>query len=121
MRRAFILGLGCLLLAGCAHGGGRKPAAAAPKPSAITPSPFAVVGHVISADAGTGNVIIDVAPYAVLPPDFAGKIMLARTDELRPTANLQASPYLRGHILGARLLAGRPNPGDEVVIPPLTR
>ena len=120
MRRAFILGLG-LLLAGCVHGGGRKPPAAASKPAAIAPSPFTLVGHVMSVDADAGNVIIDIAPYAVLPPDFAGKIMLARTDELRPTAKLQASPYLRGHILGARLLAGRPNPGDEVVIPPSTR
>ena len=122
MGRVFILGLGCLLLAGCSTGGGRKPAAVAPsKPESVTPSPFAAVGHVISVDAGTGNVIIDVASYAVLPPDFVGKIMLARTDELRPTAKLQASPYLRGHILGAKILAGQPNAGDEVVIPPATR
>lgn len=118
MRRAFILGLGCLLLAGCAAGGGRKPSPA--KASSVSPSPFTVVGHVIAVDAATRNVIIDVAPYAVLPPDFSGKIMLARTEDLQPTARLQASPYLRGHILGARLLAGRPNAGDEVVFPPAT-
>jgi len=120
MRRAFILMLGCLLLAGCATRTGGKthaPAKAAP----VSPSPFAVVGHVLDVDATTGNVIIDVGPYTVLPADFAGKIMLARTEDLRPTAKLEASSYLRGHMLGARLLAGRPGIGDEVVIPPTTR
>ncbi|HTJ77754.1 MAG TPA: hypothetical protein VL357_02055 [Rariglobus sp.] len=120
MRRAFILILGCTLLAGCATSGGHK-TQAAPKAAALEPSPFAVVGHVISADLGVGNIIIDVSPYAVLPLGYDGMIMFARTDDLHPTAKLQASHYLRGHILGARLLAGRPNIGDEVVIPPATR
>ncbi len=121
MRRAFILMPGCLLLAGCATRTGSKPPASA-KPAAVIPSPFAVVGHVLDVDASTGNVIIDVAPYAVMPADFSGKIMLTRTEaDLRPTAKLEASPYLRGHILGAHLLAGRPNIGDEVVLPPATR
>jgi len=122
MSRAFILMLGCLLLAGCATRTVGKPPAPTVKAGAVAPSPFWVVGHVLDVDATTGNVIIDVAPYAVLPADFSGKIMLTRAEaDLRPTAKLQASPYLRGHILGAQLLAGRPNPGDEVVIPPATR
>jgi hypothetical protein len=123
MRRAFIITLtGCLLLAGCATGGGRKPpAATAQKSKAITPSPFTVIGHVLNVDASTGNVIIDVSPYTVLPLGFSDLIMITRTQDLRPTSKLHASPYLRGHILGAKLLAGRPNEGDEVVIPPATR
>jgi len=121
MRRAFILTLGCLLLAGCATGTGGKKQPAPAKASTVIPSPFVVVGHVLDVDAATGNVIIDVAPYAVLPADFSGKIMLTRTEDLRPTAKIEASPYLRGHILGAHLLAGRPGIGDEVVIPPATR
>ncbi len=123
MRRAFILTLaGCILLAGCTTGGGRKPPAATPKkPDAVTPSPFTVIGHVLNFDASTGNVIIDVAPYTVLPLGFSDLIMVTRTQDLRPTSKLHASPYLRGHILGAKLLAGRPNEGDEVVIPPATR
>lgn len=121
MRRAPTFALFCLLLAGCATGGGRKPAESTTKAGAIAPSPFVVVGHVLAVDFSTMNVVIDVAPYAVLPFDFDGKILLARTEDLRPTAKLQASPYLRGHTLGARLLAGRPNAGDEVVIPPTSR
>ncbi len=120
MHRAFLLALVCLLPAGCATSGGHKPSADA-KSDALTPSPFVVVGHVLAFDPSTANVIIDVAPYAVLPLGFDGLNMLARTDDLQPTAKLQASAYLRGHTLGARLLAGRPNIGDEVVIPPATR
>lgn len=120
MRRAFILVLGCLLLAGCAT---RTKTKASPpaKAAIIAPSPFVVVGHVISVDMATRNVIIDVAPFTVLPLGFSGRIMLARSEDLRPTAKLQASPYLRGHILGASLLAGHPHEGDEVVFPPPTR
>ncbi|MFA6287524.1 MAG: hypothetical protein WC661_09080 [Opitutaceae bacterium] len=122
MRRAFILMLGCLLLAGCATRTGDKPPSPVVKSGGVIPSPFAVVGHVLDVDANTGNIIIDVAPYTVLPADFSGKIMLTRTEaDLRPTAKLEASPYLRGHILGAHLLAGRPNIGDEVVLPPAER
>jgi len=119
MRRALIILLGCALLAGCASGGGRKPAA--PRADALAPSPFTVVGHVIAVDLGVRNVVIDVAPYAALPFNFDGMIMVARTENLQPTAKLQASHYLRGRILGARLLAGRPNIGDEVVITPPAR
>ena len=122
MHRAFLLALVCLLPAGCATSGGHKASAAATaKADALTPSPFVVVGHVLAFDASTGNVIIDVAPYAVLPLGFDGLTLLARTDDLQPTAKLQASAYLRGHTLGARLLAGLPAIGDEVVSPPAAR
>jgi len=120
MRRALILTLGCALLVGCVTDAGHK-TPAAPKAGALEPSPFTVVGHVIAVDMSVGNVIIDVAPFAVLPLGYDGIAMIARTDDLRPTAKLEASSYLRGHTLGARLLAGRPNIGDEVVIPPSTR
>ncbi len=122
MRRAFIVTLvGCLLLAGCATGSGRKRDAATKKTDTLAQSPFSVVGHVLTVDAKTGNVIIDVAPYALLPLNFSGLIMVTRTQDLRPTSKLEASPYQRGHMLGAKLLAGRPSEGDEVVIPPAAR
>lgn len=122
MRRAFIFtSAGCLLLVGCATGGVGKRDPATKKTDTLAPSPFSVVGHVLTVDAKTGNVIIDVAPYTILPLNFPGLILVTRTQDLRPTSKLEASPYLRGHILGAKLLAGRPNEGDEVAIPPDTR
>ena len=124
MRRACALTLVCLLLAGCftrgrnqtpnpAGGRGAKPDANAP-----VPSPSLVVGRIISIDAQRLGVIIEVGPYVELPIDFASRILIARTNELRPTARLQSSAYLRGRILGTRLLAGSPQVGDEVVCTP---
>jgi hypothetical protein len=118
MRRAFTFALCVLTLAGCATHRGRTPATAAGHADAPAPSPMQVVGHVIAVDPRTLDVIVDVAPYAVLPTDFERRILLTRTEDLQPTARLQASPYLRGHTLGTRLLIGRPNVGDEVVLPP---
>lgn len=125
MRRALSLALCSLLLAGCVSRGtksarppGDTPAAAAP---ALVPSPVQIVGRVIAVDLPALTAIVDVYPYTNLPADFAGKIMISRTDDLRPTARLEASPYLRGRTLGARLLAGRPQVGDEVVIVPAGR
>ena len=124
MRRAFMFALCSLLLAGCtAPGGGKSvqksPAATNASPS-LSPSPMQIMGRVIAVDLRTLNVIIEVSPFAVLPGDFARRILITRTDDLRATAKLQSSPCLRGRILGARMLAGRANMGDEVVIPPAT-
>jgi hypothetical protein len=79
-----------------------------------------VVGRVIAVDLSSLSVVIDLAPYAVLPAGFAGQTLIARRLDLAPTARMQASPYLRGRTLGARLLAGRPQIGDEVVFAPPT-
>ena len=119
MRSACLLALACLLLAGCAtlrrkssEGG------ASAKANAVVPGPSLVVGRIIAFDAKSGSVIVEVGPYAVLAPDFATRILLARTDDLRPTARLQSSVYLRGRTLGTRLLDGSPQVGDEVVCAP---
>ena len=119
MRSACLLALACLLLAGCATLG-RKPSAggASAKANAVVPSPSLVVGRIIAVDTKSGSVIVEVGAYAVLPPDFAPRILLARTDDLRPTAHLQSSVYLRGRTLGTRLLDGSPQVGDEVVFAP---
>ncbi len=122
MRRAFTFALCSLLLAGCTTTGGHKSTSSeknkSAASSAISPSPMRIVGRVIAVDPSTQNVIIAVSPFAVLPGDFDRRILITRTDDLRATARLQSSPYLRGHTLGARTLGGRANVGDEVVIPP---
>jgi hypothetical protein len=125
MRRAFILALCSLLFAGCATRGS-KPSAQGGDSSASSnhartlPGPVQIVGRVIAVDLRTLSVIIELAPYAAIPTDFNGRVLISRQDDLRPTAQLQASPYLRGRTLGARLLAGQPELGNEVVLAPLT-
>lgn len=122
MRRAFSFALCSLLLAGCATRGEKSAAkggAAAGSPPAVShtvPSPVQVVGRIIAVDLRSLAVVIELAPYAVLPGNE--RILISRLDDLRPTARLLASPYLRGRTLGARLLAGQPQVGDEVVIAP---
>ncbi len=122
MRCAFTFALCSLLLAGCTTTGGHKPTSSdkntSATSSAILPSPMQIVGRVIAVDLRTLNVIIAVSPFTVLPGDFARRILITRTDDLRATAKLQCSPYLRGRTLGARILVGRANVGDEVVMPP---
>lgn len=120
MRRASLLALCCLLVAGCASRGDKAPPkadAGATKPGATVPGPVLVVGRVIAVDLRTLSVIVELGPFVTLPPDFATRPLIARRDDLQPTARLQSSPYLRGRTLGARLVAGRPQIGDEVVFP----
>lgn len=124
MRRAFFLALCCLLVAGCASRGDKSPAkadAGAPKPVATVPGPVQVVGRIVAVDLRTLTVIVELGPFVTLPADFATRPLVSRRDDLQPTARLQSSPYLRGRTLGTRLVAGRPQIGDEVVFPPPTQ
>ncbi len=126
MRRAFLLALCSLLIAGCAthgtkstaKGGDGNASSAHPQAARTVSGPVQVVGRVIAVDLRSLTAIIEVAPYAVIPVNFSTRILISRQDDLQPTARLQASPYLRGRTLGARLLAGRPQVGDEVVFAP---
>jgi len=125
MRRASILALCSLLLAGCASrsprsGATDKDASPSAQPERTLPGPAQVIGRVIAVDPRTLFVMIEVAPYAIVPANFNERMLISRLPNLTPTARLQASAYLRGHILGARVLAGRPQVGDEVVFPPAT-
>jgi hypothetical protein len=121
MQRASIFALCSLLFAGCATTGskpttvGDTPVAT---PSVTVPAPTQVVGRIISVDMRELAVVIEVPPFEMLPPDYSGRVLVSRLDDLRPTARMQASPYLRGRTLAARLLAGRPQVGDEVVFAP---
>ena len=121
MGRALLLVFCTLALAGCATRGARPSSAGNPGPaeagpSATNPAPSQVVGRVIAVDAGTASVIVQLAPYATF-----SSALSARRDDLEPTARLLASPYLRGRVLGTRLLEGRPETGDEVVLPGTAR
>ena len=122
MLRACALALGCLLLAGCASLGRKAPAdiATGAKVNAMTMafSSSLVVGRVIAIEPSSKSVLVEVRAFTVLPPDFATRILISRTDDLRPTARLQSSSYLRGRILGTRLIAGAPHVGDEVMCAP---
>lgn len=118
MRRVCALALSCLLLAGCSTLGrnsGPNDSKSAGAKSATLPSASVVVGRISSIDVPSLSVLIEVGAFAALPPDFAKRTLISRTNDLTPTARLQSSSYLRGRILGARLLAGAPRVGDEVV------
>ncbi|MFA6959528.1 MAG: hypothetical protein WC205_02120 [Opitutaceae bacterium] len=127
MRCAFILALCSLLFAGCiTHGskttgnpGGSAEATA--RSDLTVPGPVQVVGRVIAVDMRTLAVIVELAPYSVLPTNYSDSILISRRDDLQPTARLQGSPYLQGRALGTRLLAGQPQVGDEVIFPPTIR
>ncbi len=132
MRRASILALCSLLIAGCATRGSKSSAAGSDgekdKPTAtpaaagpVTPGPVQVLGRVIAVDQRTLSVIVEVGPYVELPFDFTTRQLIARRDDLQPTARLQSSPYLRGRTLGTRLIAGQPQVGDEVVFLPVAQ
>ncbi|HSI07766.1 MAG: hypothetical protein ACAH89_01135 [Rariglobus sp.] len=132
MRRASTLALCSLLIAGCATRGSKsstsggiaekdKPTATPAAAGPVTPGPVQVLGRVIAVDQRTLSVIVELGPYVELPADFATRPLIARRDDLQPTARLQSSPYLRGRTLGTRLVAGQPQVGDEVIFPPVAQ
>ena len=124
LRRALLLALCCLLVGGCLSRGKKSaankdtPAAPAADANRTAPGPVVVAGRVIAVDPRSLSVTIELAPYAVLPMGYNGHLLISRTDDLRPTARLQALPYVRGRMLAARMLAGTPRLGDEVVFAP---
>lgn len=125
LRRAFLLALCCLLAGGCLFHGNKSAAKKQPDASAAAadanltlPGPVEVVGRIIAVDRASLAVVIELAPYAAASGGYDGRILVARLDNLQPTARLQGSPYVRGRTLGARLLAGMPQVGNEVVFAP---
>ncbi len=92
---------------------------AAPAPlvpaDALVPSPRLSVGRITAIDAVQGFAFIELAADAPTAALTAGTELIARTLELRETARLRASAYVRGRTFGTTILAGQPSAGDEVV------
>ncbi len=84
-------------------------------PDALQPSPNLLVGRVLAVDLPNSFVIVDLAgePPAAALTD--GTELITRTDDLRETARVRVSRYVRGRTLGTTLISGRPSPRDEVV------
>ena len=82
---------------------------------ALVPSPRLIVGRIVAIDAAHSFAFIELASDAPSAATTDGVELIARTLELRETGRLQASRYVRGRTLGARIVAGQPTPGDEVV------
>jgi hypothetical protein len=86
-----------------------------PLSGALQPSPNRVVGRVLAVDVPHGFVIVDLATNPPAAALVDGAELIARTDDLRETARLRVSRYVRGRTLGTTLVSGRPSPHDEVV------
>jgi hypothetical protein len=118
--RRFVCGIISSLaftLTGCRHV--PPPASALPTPilapGALVPSPRLIVGRVVAIDPAHNFAFVELASDAPPAATADGTELIARTLDLRETGRLQASRYVRGHTLGARIVAGQPTPGDEVV------
>jgi hypothetical protein len=107
------------LLSSCGNFASRRsPTKTPPTPlsaGALIPSPRLIVGRVVAIDAERRFAFVELAGDAPTAATADGSELIARTMELRETARLQASRYVRGRTLGTNIVAGQPSPGDEVV------
>ena len=95
-----------------------RPDGSTPAASTLAVSPNRIIGRVLAVDPAQGLVLVDLTSGG-RPNDLTpGTEVYTRTLELIPTARLSISRQQRGRTLGTTLLAGRPNPGDEVILPP---
>ena len=102
-----------LFFGACAHRGAKQ--APVFTVDALLPSPRLIVGRVIAVDREQGFAILELASDAPKSAVADGSELIARSLDLRETARLRVSRYLRGRTLGSKIVAGRPTPGDEVV------
>lgn len=106
--------------AGCRQTAPQAPTAAAPATpvivsDALAPSPRLIVGRIVAVDAGRRFAFVELTADAPAGAVGGENDLMARTPDLRETAQLRASRYVRGRTLGTTILAGKPNVGDEVV------
>jgi hypothetical protein len=108
-----------MLLAGCATTPSSSSTAPAPTPATsstpLVPSSNRIVGRVLAIDPERAFAFIDLAADAPAGALANGAELTTRTLDLRETARLRASSYVRGKTLGTRIVSGQPAPGDEVV------
>ena len=81
----------------------------------LAPSPRLIVGRIIAVDPAQGFAFVDLAADAPAAAVVEGTELVARTLDLRETARVRASRYVRGRTLGTKIVGGQPSPGDEVV------
>jgi hypothetical protein len=108
-----ILSLAVLVLSSCRHG--VSPPTHVVATEALVPSPRLIVGRIIAVDPAQRFAFVELASDAPPAALAEGTELSVRTLELRETGRLSASRHVRGRTLGARILAGQPSPGDEVV------
>jgi hypothetical protein len=82
---------------------------------ALLPSSRMIMGRVIAVESARGVAVVELAADAPKSALVAGTDLVARTADLRETAHLEVSPFLRSRTLGTKIVAGQPSPGDEVV------
>lgn len=81
----------------------------------LAPSPRLILGRILAVDIAQGFAHVELAADAPAAALAEGTELTARSDDLRATGRLKASRYVRGRILGASVVQGRPEAGDEVV------
>ena len=93
------------------------PSAQPSRPAAapLQASPRKLVGRVLSIDAARGFVFVALDLDSPPAATTEGASLIVRTDDLRETARLRTSAYVRGRTLGTLLVSGQPSLGDEVV------
>lgn len=87
-----------------------------PTGDVLQASPYRLVGRILAIDAPRGFAFIDLTAGPPVTALTEGAELIARTDDLRETARLRASRFVRDRTFGTTILTGRPAPGDEVVI-----
>ncbi len=95
--------------------GTRPPQPEAAVDSGLAPSPRLIVGRIAAIDLARGFAFVELASEAPAIAVIADTELIVRTLELRETARLRASRYLRGRMLGTTIARGQPHIGDEVV------
>lgn len=106
-------------LAACGHVALPTPARpddrAPPTANALKPSAIKLVGRVLAVDLVRGFAFVTLAAEPPAAALTAGAELIVRTDDLRETARLRSSRYVRGRTLGANIVSGQPTLDDEVV------
>jgi len=91
-------------------------AAAAPVLSgAVSPSARLMVGRIIAVDLPRGFAFVELSGDAPMAATAPATELIARTLDLRETASLRTSRYLRGRTLRTTIVSGKPALDDEVV------
>jgi len=112
---AALLALLAFILTSCHHAAPSKAPPSALAPDALVPSPRLIIGRVIATEIPQGFAFVELAADAPAAALVDGTELIARTPDLRETARLRASRYVRGRTLGTKIVGGQPAPGDEVV------